>query len=143
MYIGEYQHSIDGKGRLIIPAKFREVLGESFIMTKGLDNCLFVYELSEWKIIEDKLKTLPMTSKNARAFMRFIFSGATECEADKQGRILIPTNLREHAFIEKDVVTIGVGNRLEIWSKANWDTYNDDDSLSYENIAEAMAELGI
>lgn len=143
MYIGEYQHSIDGKGRLIIPAKFREVLGESFIMTKGLDNCLFVYELSEWKIIEDKLKTLPMTSKNARAFMRFIFSGATECEADKQGRILIPTNLREHAFIKKDVVTIGVGNRLEIWSKANWDTYNDDDSLSYENIAEAMAELGI
>lgn len=143
MYIGEYQHSVDSKARLIIPAKFREYLGDKFIMTKGLDNCLFVYEMSEWEIIESKLKKLPLTSKNARAFMRFIFSGATECEADKQGRILIPNSLREHAAIEKDVVTIGVGNRLEIWSKEVWDNYNNDDSLSYENIAETMAELGI
>lgn len=143
MYIGEYQHSVDSKARLIIPAKFREYLGDKFIMTKGLDNCLFVYEMNEWEIIESKLKKLPLTSKNARAFMRFIFSGATECEADKQGRILIPNSLREHAVIEKDVVTIGVGNRLEIWSKEVWDNYNSDDSLSYENIAETMAELGI
>ncbi len=143
MFIGEYQHSIDSKGRLIIPAKFREDLGEVFIITKGLDNCLFVYPKSEWTILEEKLKLLPLTRKDARAFVRFFFSGATECELDKQGRILIPGNLREHCRIDKDAVIIGVSNRVEIWSKEEWELYNDDDDLSYESIAEKMAELGI
>ena len=143
MFIGEYQHNIDNKGRLIIPSKLREGLGENFIMTKGLDNCLFVYPKSEWHILEEKLKSLPLTSRDARAFVRFFFSGATECELDKQGRILIPANLRNHSKLEKEAVIIGVGTRVEIWSKEEWDIYNEDDSLSYENIAEKMAELGI
>lgn len=143
MFIGEYQHSVDKKGRVIIPAKFREKLGETFIMTKGLDNCLFIYPMDEWKILEQKLKTLPLTRKDARAFVRFFFSGASECQLDKQGRILIPSNLRNHAEILKDSVIIGVSNRVEVWSKEKWELYNDDDDLSYENIAEKMAELGI
>lgn len=143
MFIGEYQHSIDKKGRLIIPAKFREDLGDSFILTKGLDNCLFVYPKSEWKVLEEKLKSLPLTRKDARAFVRFFFAGATECELDKQGRILIPSNLRQHCKLVKDAVIIGVSNRVEIWSKEEWSLYNEDEDLSYENIAEKMAELGI
>ncbi|HZH92504.1 MAG TPA: division/cell wall cluster transcriptional repressor MraZ [Tissierellaceae bacterium] len=143
MFIGEYQHTIDGKGRLIIPSKFRDPLGDEFVMTKGLDNCLFVYPKDEWKIVEDKLKSLPMTNKDARAFVRFFFSGATECILDKQGRVLIPGNLRDHSKLLKDTVVIGVSTRLEIWSKEEWDSYNDDDSLSYDSIAEKMAELGI
>lgn len=143
MFIGEYQHTIDGKGRLIIPSKFRDPLGDEFVMTKGLDNCLFVYPKDEWKIVEDKLKSLPMTNKDARAFVRFFFSGATECILDKQGRVLIPGNLREHSRLVKDTVVIGVSTRLEIWSREEWDSYNDDDSLSYDSIAEKMAELGI
>jgi MraZ protein len=143
MFIGEYQHTIDGKGRLIIPSKFRDPLGDEFVMTKGLDNCLFVYPKDEWRVVEDKLKSLPMTNKDARAFVRFFFSGATECILDKQGRVLIPGNLREHSKLMKDTVVIGVSTRLEIWSKEEWDSYNDDDSLSYDSIAEKMAELGI
>jgi len=143
MFIGEYQHTIDGKGRLIIPSKFRDPLGDEFVMTKGLDNCLFVYPMDEWRVVEDKLKSLPMTNKDARAFVRFFFSGATECILDKQGRVLIPGNLREHSKLMKDTVVIGVSTRLEIWSKEEWDSYNDDDSLSYDSIAEKMAELGI
>ncbi|MGM0396382.1 MAG: division/cell wall cluster transcriptional repressor MraZ [Bacillota bacterium] len=143
MFIGEYQHTVDGKGRLIIPSKFREPLGDEFVMTKGLDNCLFVYPKSEWEIVENKLKSLPMTNKDARAFVRFFFSGATECVLDKQGRVLIPGNLRDHSKLTKDTVVIGVSTRLEIWSKEEWDSYNDDDSLSYDSIAERMAELGI
>lgn len=143
MFIGEYEHSIDTKGRLIIPVKFRDELGDTFIITKGLDNCLFVYPKFEWNIFETKLKKLPLTSKDARAFVRFFFSGAIECEIDKQGRILIPSNLRNHAKLEKDTVIIGVSNRVEIWSKVEWKTYNEDENLSYENIAEKMADLGI
>ncbi len=143
VFIGEYLHSIDTKGRIIIPSKFREDLGEKFIVTKGLDNCLFVYSLEEWVNLETKLKTLPLTSKDARAFIRFFFSGATECEVDKQGRILIPANLREHAGLEKDVVVIGVSTRVEIWDKERWDQYNSDDNISPDEIAEKMAFLGI
>lgn len=143
MFIGEYQHTLDNKGRIIIPSKLREDLGENFIITKGLDNCLFVYPNSEWKILEEKLKKLPMTNRDARAFVRFFFSGATECTLDKQGRVLLPANLRKHSKLKKDAVIIGVSTRLEIWSKEEWDDYNNDDSLSYDNIAEKMAELGI
>lgn len=143
MFIGEYQHTLDEKGRIIMPSKFREGLGQEFVMTKGLDNCLFVYPKSEWKVLEEKLRTLPLTNKDARAFIRFFFSGATECILDKQGRVLIPQNLREHSKLEKDAVIIGVSSRIEIWSKEEWADYNDDDSLSYDNIAEKMAALGI
>lgn len=143
MFIGEYNHSVDSKGRLSIPAKFRDDLGENFIVTKGLDNCLFVYDLNEWQVLENKLKQLPMTNKDARAFVRFFFSGATECEFDNQGRIRIPLNLREHAFLAKEAVIIGVGTRLEIWSTEQWSLYNSDANLSYDEIALKMQELGI
>lgn len=143
MFIGEYEHTLDTKGRIIIPSKFRESLGDNFVMTKGLDSCLFVYPKSEWAILEEKLKTLPLTNKDARAFIRFFFSGASECEVDKQGRVTVPPNLRKHSKLEKDIIVIGVSTRMEIWSKDEWDTYNDDENLSYDSIAEKMAELGI
>ncbi|MEY8415612.1 division/cell wall cluster transcriptional repressor MraZ [Tissierella praeacuta] len=143
MFIGEYQHTLDTKGRIIIPSKFREELGEEFVMTKGLDNCLFVYPKEEWIILEEKLKTLPLTNRDARAFIRFFFSGASEGSLDKQGRVLIPANLREHSKLDKEAVVIGVSTRMEIWSKEEWDAYNNDDNLSYDSIAEKMAELGI
>ncbi len=143
MFIGEYNHNIDLKGRLIIPSKIRESLGERFIITKGLDNCLFIYSLNEWTDFETKLKTLPLTNKDARAFVRFFFSGATECEIDKQGRILVPSNLREHANLEKETVIIGVSTRVEIWNKENWIDYNSDENISADIIAEKMEFLGI
>lgn len=140
MFIGEYQHNIDAKGRMIMPAKFRDGLGESFVITKGLDNCLFAYSQEEWANLEAKLKTLPLSSKDARAFVRFFFAGATECEVDKQGRILIPASLREHASLTKDVVVIGVSTRVEIWDKDTWERYDD---ISADEIAEKMESLGI
>ncbi|MBF8982250.1 division/cell wall cluster transcriptional repressor MraZ [Lutibacter sp. B2] len=143
MFIGEYSHTIDAKGRMIIPSKFREELGERFIVTKGLDNCLFVYPKTEWKRFEEKLKQLPLTSRNARAFVRLFFSGAAECELDKQGRITIAPNFKKHAKVDKEVVTIGVSTRVEIWSKEEWDDYNETADLSYDDIAEKMVELGI
>lgn len=143
MFIGEYNHTLDNKGRITIPSKFREGLGDEFIITKGLDSCLFVYPKDEWKIFEDKLKTLPLTSKDARAFVRFFFAGASECNLDKQNRVLLPKNLRIHSELQKDAIIIGVSTRIEIWSKEKWNEYTEDETLSYENIAENMAELGI
>lgn len=143
LFIGEYFHTIDAKGRVIIPSKFREALGEKFIITKGLDHCLFVYPQDEWKSIEKKLRELPLTSKDARAFVRFFFSGATECELDKQGRIIIPPNLRIHGKMDKEIVSIGVSTRVEIWSGEQWQIYNKTADLSYDDIAEKMVELGI
>jgi mraZ protein len=143
MFIGEYEHSIDPKGRLIMPAKLREGLGEKFVVTKGLDGCLFVYSLEEWTNLENKMKALPLTSKDARTFIRFFFSGAIECEVDKQGRILIAGNLREYATLEKEVVIIGVSTRVEIWSKDKWNNYNSDENISPDEIAEKMSMLGI
>lgn len=143
MFIGEYAHTIDAKGRVIMPAKFREELGVSFIVTKGLDGCLFVYSKSEWASLEEKLKTLPFTSKDARSFNRFFFAGAIECEVDKQGRILVSQNLRDYAALTKDVVIIGVSTRIEIWDKDRWDNYCDDSETSPDEIAEKMSLLGI
>lgn len=143
MFYGEYQHTIDPKGRVIIPARFREELGEKFILTKGLDDCLFVYSSGEWCNLEAKLKTLPLSSKDARAFIRFFFSGATECELDKQGRALIPQNLREYAKLEKDIYIIGVSTRVEVWDRNKWENYSRDDNLSADKIAEKMEQLGI
>ncbi len=143
VFIGEYQHILDPKGRVIMPSKFRDGLGDKFVVTKGLDHCLFVYPQNEWQELERKLRTLPLTSKDARAFTRFFFAGATECELDKQGRILIPANLREYAELTKELVIIGVASRVEIWSKEKWDDYNDDANLDHQSIVEKMAELGI
>lgn len=143
MLMGEYLHTIDAKGRLILPAKFRDELGELFIVTKGLDNCLFVYAKEEWAILEGKLKQLPLAKPEARAFVRFFFAGAAEVECDKQGRVLLPTNLRDYAQVEKDVVILGVSNRVEIWSKTVWDSYNEQISPTVASIAESLVDLGI
>ena len=142
MFMGEYGHTIDAKGRIIVPAKFRESLGDNFIITKGLDNCLFVYTNEEWQRFEEKLKTLPLTNKNARTFTRFFLAGAASVEVDKQGRILLPSVLREFAGLEKDVVLVGVASRIEIWSKDRWlqsiSTYDDD----MDEVAANMESLG-
>lgn len=142
MFIGEYSHAVDSKKRMIIPAKFREELGENFILTKGLDGCLYAYPLNEWKLLEEKLKKLPLTSRNARAFVRFFFSGANEMNLDKQGRTSIPQNLIEYAHIKKEIISIGVSTRIEVWSKEKWEEYNDSD-IDFNEIAEKMSELGI
>ncbi|MHC1682524.1 MAG: division/cell wall cluster transcriptional repressor MraZ [Clostridiaceae bacterium] len=142
MFIGEFSHNIDSKNRIILPAKFREALGDCFIITKGLDGCLYVFPKDEWEVFEKKLKSLPLTSKDARAFVRFFFSGACEAIIDKQGRTVIPQNLLEYAKIEKEVVTIGVSNRVEIWSKTQWDGYNEAE-INMDEIAGKMLELGI
>lgn len=142
MFMGEYSHTIDTKGRLIIPSKFREELGETFVVTKGLDVCLFVFSDEEWKAFEIKLKSLPLTNKNARQFARFFVAGATPCELDKQGRILLPATLREFAGLEKDVVLTGMLNRIEIWSKEKWNENNSLDDVAMDEIAEQMTDLG-
>lgn len=141
MFMGEYNHTIDAKGRLIIPSKFREVLGDEFVVTKGMDGCLFVFDNTEWQTFAEKLRSLPMIDKDVRQFTRFFLAGAAAVEVDKQGRILIPSVLREFADITKDAVLIGVGSRIEIWSKDRWDgtvTYQD-----MEDISKHMIELGI
>lgn len=143
MLIGEYEHSLDAKGRLILPAKIRETLGEKFIMTKGLDGCLFGFSQEEWSNFEEKLKNLPLTNKNARDFVRFFLSGAVEAEVDKQGRFLIPANLREYATLSKETVITGVGTRIEIWDKEKWTKYTSDENLLADQIAENMANLGM
>ena len=141
MFMGEYNHSIDQKGRLIVPSKFREQLGNEFVVSKGLDGCLFVYSNEEWQRIEEKFREIPLTTKDARKFSRFFFAGAATCEVDKQGRILLPSNLREYAAIEKEVVSVGVLSRVEIWSKDRWSENGDYDDM--DEIAEHMAELGL
>lgn len=141
MFMGEYNHTVDAKGRLIVPSKFRENLGDEFVVTKGLDGCLFVYDNNEWNAFEEKLKTLPLTNKEARQFVRFFLAGAASLEVDKQGRILLPANLREFAGLDKEAVLIGVASRIEIWSKERYEgavSYGDVDE-----IAEHMTELGL
>ena len=129
MLMGEFTHTIDSKGRLIIPAKFREQLGAHFIVTRGLDGCLFGYPLNEWAILEQKLKALPLTKRDARA---------TDCEIDKQGRINIPITLRTHASLEKKCVIVGVSNRLEIWSAERWNKFTSETADNFDEIAEDL-----
>ena len=143
MFMGEYQHTLDTKGRLSVRAKFREDLGAGAVLTRGLDHCLFLFPMDEWRVLEEKLKTLPLTKAGARQFVRFLFSGATECELDKQGRLIVPQNLRDYAKIQKDAVVIGVSNRIEIWSKETWEAYVEEAEESYEAIAESIVDLGI
>ncbi|MCI8986473.1 MAG: division/cell wall cluster transcriptional repressor MraZ [Lachnospiraceae bacterium] len=141
MFMGEYNHTIDAKGRLIVPSKFREALGDTFVVTKGLDGCLFVYDNEEWQAFEEKLRSLPITNKEARQFARFFLAGAAEVEVDKQGRILVPNILREFAQINKDVVLIGVASRIEIWSKERFEGMASFEDM--DEIAEHMAQLGL
>ena len=141
MVIGEYRHTIDTKGRLIVPAKFRELLGDEFVITRGLDGCLFVYPKEEWEAIEVKYREVSQFSKDARKFARFFFAGAAACEADKQGRILMPQDLREFAGLEKDVVLAGTGGRIEIWSLERWQANND--SIDINAISKGVMNLGL
>lgn len=143
MLLGEYRHNVDVKGRVSVPSKFREDLGQSFVVTKGLDNCLFMYSKAEWETFEEKLKQLPLTNADARTFIRFFFAGATEVEVDKQGRINIPQVLRDYAGIKKDVVIAGVATRAEIWDSDTWDKYTSSEALNVSNIASQMSNLGI
>lgn len=143
MLLGEYRHNVDTKGRVSLPSKFRTDLGQYYVITKGLDDCLFVYSKKEWETFENKLKQLPLTSEDARTFTRFFFGGASECEVDKQGRINIPQVLREYANIKKDVVIVGVSTRVEIWDSEKWDNYTSSDSLDVTKIASQISNLGI
>ena len=138
MFIGEYHHTIDDKGRIIIPAKFREDLGSEFIITRGIENCLFVYSMENWNRITDKLNSLPFTKKDARNFVRFFMSGATNVELDKQGRVNVATPLVQYAKLIKDCVVIGTGDRLEIWSQEAWDAFFDSTKDSMSDIAENL-----
>lgn len=138
MFMGEYHHTIDEKGRLIIPSKFRDGLGESFIITRGIEKCLFVYSLDSWKKITNKLESLPFTKKDARQFVRFFLSGATTAEFDKQGRVNITSPLISYANLVKDCVVIGTGDRLEIWSEEDWNAFFDSAADNMSDIAENL-----
>ena len=138
MMMGEYHHNIDEKGRLIIPSKFRFELGEKFIITRGIEECLFVYSMEEWNKIVDKLKELPFTSKDARTFMRMFFSGAAECELDKNGRVNIASPLMNYAHLEKECVIVGVSDRLEIWSNEGFENFFNDNIDNFDDIAETL-----
>ena len=141
MLIGEFHHNIDDKNRLIIPAKFRDEIGGKLVLTRGLDGCLFIYSLSNWEKIVDKLKNLPFTKKDARTFMRFFLSGATICEFDKQGRININTSLIEYAKIKKECAIIGVNDRLEIWALEDFNNLMDDNKDNLSDIAENLFSM--
>ena len=141
MFMSEYSHSIDPKGRLIIPAKFRELLGEQFVVTRGFDGCLFVFEGEDWERFEEKLRALPMDRPEARTLERFFLAGAVEVEVDKQGRIPLPPSLIKHAKIEKEAVIAGVGNRIEIWSQPEWENASTFDDIN--GIAAKMYEYGL
>lgn len=141
MFMGEFTHALDEKGRVNIPSRLREGLGDRCVVTRGLDKCLFVYPLAEWSRLEGKLKDLPFTRGDNRAFTRLFFSGAIEAELDRQGRVLIPQNLREHASIEKEVVIIGVSNRVEVWSDAAWREYSSKAAGSFEEVAEKLVDF--
>lgn len=141
MFMCEYNHTLDPKGRLIVPTKFRETLGDEFVVCKGLDHCLYLYSNEDWEAFEKQLSSLPLTNKEARQFVRFFASGSCQVEVDKQGRILIPASLRTFANLEKDVVLAGALHRVEIWDKDTWEGNSVDDNM--EEISESMDRFGI
>lgn len=143
MLMGEFQHNIDAKGRIIIPAKLREDLGAKFVITRGLDGCVFGYPLDNWEKIQEKLKQLPLAKKEARAFTRFFYSAAAEVEIDKQGRINVPSTLVDYANLEKECLVLGVSDRIEIWSKTRWESVSSEIEESFEEIAEDMLDFGL
>lgn len=142
MFMGQYNHSLDAKGRIIVPAKLREGLGDNFVVTKGFDGCLFVYSEEGWKAFEEKFNSLPLNNKDVRQLTRFFLAGASACEVDKQGRFNVPQYLREFAGLEKDVVLIGAGSRVEIWDKNKWDDCNQAYDENMDDVAENMQSLG-
>ena len=143
MFIGEYKHSIDTKGRMAVPAKFRKLLTEGAIVTKGLDSCLFLYTRDEWKRLAGRLAALPIAQKNSRAFARLMLAGAMDVHVDKQGRVMLPDYLRKYAGIAKKVVVAGLYNRLEIWDEDSWEKYKQGTEGQSSDIAEALGELGV
>lgn len=143
MFIGEYQHTLDAKGRIFVPAKFRDDLGETCIATLGLENCLFIFPLDEFDRLKAKLDAISIANKDARQFARFFFSKAAECEMDKQGRIMLPQNLRDYAGLTKDVTVAGVSSRVEVWNREDWDKAHSVESYDLETMAEKMELLGL
>ncbi|MBU2229473.1 division/cell wall cluster transcriptional repressor MraZ [Patescibacteria group bacterium] len=143
MFIGEYQHAVDDKGRLAIPIKFRNDLAKGAVVTRGLDNCLFLYSKEEWEKMAEKLAKLPVSKSNSRAFSRLMFAGAMDVEIDKQGRVVIPDYLRKFATISKKVVVAGLYNRIEIWNEENWEKYKQGTEKSAVDIAEKLEELDV
>jgi len=143
MFIGEYQHNIDDKGRLAVPSKFRAKLADGAVVTRGLDNCLFLYTKEEWEKLAVKLSELPISQGSARAFSRLMLAGAMEVDIDKQGRVILPSYLRDYAEIKKSVIVTGLYNRIEIWSNENWQQYKKNTEKDSNEIAEHLASLGI
>ena len=145
MYLGEYRYSLDQKGRFVLPAKLRDNKKKitSFILTRGLDRCLFLYPLEEWRNLEKKIRELPMAKREARGFLRLLVSGAVESRLDRQGRLLIPKPLAQYARIKKEVVIIGALNRIEVWAKRSWEEYLERSEKSFEEIAQKLVDLGI
>ena len=143
MFIGEYQHNLDTKGRITMPSKFREELGNTFYITKGMDGCLFVFPEDEWIEMDKKIKALRLSRKDARGIARLFYAGAIDVSLDKMGRVLLPGNLRQYASLEKEAIIIGVSSRVEIWDKDRWQSYNNDDDFNYDMLTESMADLDI
>ena len=143
MFIGEYNHNLDEKGRLAVPVKFRNDLKKGAVVTKGLDGCLFLYTASEWKILAEKLSKLPISQSGTRAFARLMLAGAMDARVDKQGRIVVPDYLRKYAGMKKKVIISGLYNRLEIWDENSWEKYKRKTEKESEDIAEKLGELGV
>lgn len=143
MFIGEYQHAIDDKGRVAVPAKFRATLGERAIVTRGLDRCLFIFSVTEWEGLAKKLVALPLVQANSRAFTRLMLAGAREVDLDSQGRMLVPDYLRVYAHLKKQIIVAGLYNRIELWDEAAWKKYKTQTESDSDEIAERLSELGI
>ena len=143
MFIGEFKHNLDPKGRVAVPAKFRTKLGANAIITRGLDHCLFIFTGKEWEVLAQKLSSLPLVQANSRAFARLMLSGATDTEIDKQGRILVPDYLRKYAGLKKEIIIAGLYSRIEVWDGQEWEQYKTKTEASSEEIAEKLGELGI
>lgn len=144
MFFGEYEHKCDDKGRLMVPAKFRDQLSPIFYVTKGMEGCLFIYTQDDWDLIGEKIKGMSQLGrKEARAFARIFYSGASELNLDKNGRILLPANLRDYAGIDKEVFILGIADRIEIWSKDRWKAYNNEEFLNYENLSGQLMDFDI
>lgn len=143
MFIGEYNHNVDTKGRVSLPIKFREELSDTFYITRGMEKCLFIYDREEWFKMDQKIRTFGMNSRQGRGFARQFYAGAMEVSCDKQGRILIPPHLRTFAEIDKEVTVIGVSDRIEIWSKENWESYLTDESMDYDLLTDSLEEKGV
>lgn len=143
MFIGEYSHNLDDKGRLAVPKKFRNTLAKGAVVTRGLDNCLFLYTKEEWQKLAEKLANLPFAQANTRAFARLMLAGAMDVDVDKQGRVMLPEYLRAYAGLQKEIIVAGLYNRLELWDSATWSAYTKNNEKESARIAEQMSELGV